>query len=129
MIQHGIDDVQKESFSDASLSHVLAISGMHVTYVIIGISFVLKKFDNRKSKYIFIVFLIFFAQFTGGSPSILRAVIMSILAIISKLVYRKSDTLNNISLSCLVILILNPYNILNLGFQLSFFRNFGNSVV
>lgn len=125
MIQLGIEPSQKEIFSDASLSHILAISGMHVSYVSIGISFILKKFDNRKSKYILIVFLICFAEFTGGAPSILRAVIMSILAIISKLIYRKSDTLNNISISCLLILILNPYNILNLGFQLSFLGTLG----
>lgn len=125
MIQLGIEDSKKEIFSDASLSHILAISGMHVSYVIIGISFILKKFGNRKSKYILIAFLICFAEFAGGAPSILRAVIMSILAIISKLIYRKSDTLNNISISCLLILILNPYNVLNLGFQLSFLGTLG----
>lgn len=125
MIRHGIDDIQKQYFSDASLSHVLAISGMHANYVIIGVGFVLKKFDNRKSKYIFIAFLMFFSQFTGASPSILRAVIMSCLLIIAKLVYRKSDTLNNIAISCIIILILNPYNILNLGFQLSYLGTLG----
>lgn len=125
MILTGIKDSEKEIFSDASLSHILAISGMHVSYVIVGISFILKKYDNRKSKYILIAFLICFAEFTGGAPSILRAVTMSILAIISKLIYRKSDTLNNISISCLLILILNPYNVLNLGFQLSFLGTSG----
>ena len=104
---------------------MLAISGMHANYVLMGIGYVLKKFDNRKSKYIFIVFLMFFSQFTGASSSILRAVIMSSLLIISKLVYRKSDTLNNIAISCIIILILNPYNIWNLGFQLSYLGTMG----
>ena len=54
-----------------------------------------------------------------------RAVIMSSIMIISKLVYRKSDTLNNIAVSCLLILIINPYYILNLGFQLSFLGTLG----
>lgn len=120
-----IEDTQKQTFSNASLSHVLAISGMHVTYVIVGCSWILNRFDKRKSKYVFIVFLIFFAQLAGGSPSVIRAVIMSSIMIASKIFYRKSDVINNISISCLIILIMNPYNILNLGFQLSFLGTLG----
>lgn len=120
-----IEDTQKQTFSNASLSHVLAISGMHVTYVIVGWSWILNRFDKRKSKYVFIVFLIFFAQLVGGSPSVIRAVIMSSIMIVSKIFYRKSDVINNISISCFIILIINPYNILNLGFQLSFLGTLG----
>lgn len=120
-----IEDTQKQTFSNASLSHVLAISGMHVTYVIVGCSWILNRFDKRKSKYVFIVFLIFFAQLVGGSPSVIRAVIMSSIMIASKIFYRKSDVINNISISCFIILIMNPYNILNLGFQLSFLGTLG----
>lgn len=120
-----IEDTQKQTFSNASLSHVLAISGMHVTYVIVGCSWILNRFDKRKSKYVFIVFLIFFAQLAGGSPSVIRAVIMSSIMIASKIFYRKSDVINNISISCFIILIMNPYNILNLGFQLSFLGTLG----
>lgn len=120
-----IDENQKHIFSNASLSHILAISGMHVTYVFIGFSWMLKVFDTRKSKYFFLCFLILYAQLTGASPSVVRAVIMCSIMIISKLVYRKSDSLNNIAISSLIILISNPYNILNLGFQLSFVGTLG----
>lgn len=120
-----IEDTQKQIFSNASLSHVLAISGMHVTYVIMGCSWILNKFDKRKSKYIFIIFLVFFTQLTGNSLSVIRAVIMSSIMIASKIFYRKSDVINNLSISCLIILIMNPYNILNLGFQLSFLGTLG----
>lgn len=120
-----IESNQRNVFSDASLSHILAISGMHVTYVVLGCSFFIKKLDKRKSKYFLIMFLIFFAELTGGSPSVIRAVIMNVIIITSKLVYRKSDTVNNISIACFIILIINPYNILNLGFQLSFLGTLG----
>ncbi|MBR2786311.1 MAG: ComEC/Rec2 family competence protein [Clostridia bacterium] len=122
---NNIEESQMKVFSNASLLHILAISGMHVTYIICGCSLVLKKFDKRKSKYVFIIFLIFFAMLTGGSPSVVRAVIMSIIMISSKILYRKSDTINNIGISCLVLLIANPYNIFNLGFQLSFLGTLG----
>lgn len=120
-----IDNQQKELFSNANLSHILAISGMHVSYVILGLGYFLKKISNRKSKYFLIVFLIFFAQFTGASPSVLRAVIMACLTLIASLIHRKSDTLNNIAFSSLIILILNPYSLFNLGFQLSFLGTLG----
>ena len=120
-----IDNEQKEIFSNANLMHILAISGMHITYIITFLNLIMKKCDNRKSKYFIIVFLIFFSQLTGGEPSVIRAVIMSCLILISKLFYRKSDTINNIAISCLFILLKNPYNILKLGFQLSFLGTLG----
>lgn len=120
-----IDNEQKEIFSNANLMHILAISGMHITYIITFLNLIMKKCDNRKSKYFIIAFLIFFSQLIGGEPSVIRAVIMSCLILISKLFYRKSDTVNNIAISCLFILLKNPYNILKLGFQLSFLGTLG----
>lgn len=120
-----IEEEQKTIFSSAGLSHILAISGMHVSFIIACLNFVLKHFDKRKSKYIFIIALLFFSIFTGGTPSVIRAVIMNIIYIFSKLVYRKSDTLTNISVAALMLLFLNPYNVLNLGFQLSFLGTLG----
>lgn len=120
-----IDNEQKEIFSNANLMHILAISGMHITYIITFLNLIMKKCDNRKSKYFIIAFLIFFSQLTGGEPSVIRAVIMSCLILISKLFYRKSDTINNIAISGLFILLKNPYNILKLGFQLSFLGTLG----
>lgn len=120
-----ISDEQKDIFSNASLSHILAISGMHVTYVIAIINFILKKIDSRISKILSIIILFFFAELTGGTFSVYRAVIMSSILILSKLIYRKSDTLNNIAISCLILIVNNPYCILNLGFQLSFLGTMG----
>ncbi|MBR2241185.1 MAG: ComEC family DNA internalization-related competence protein [Clostridia bacterium] len=48
-----IEEGQKQIFSDASLSHILAISGMHVSYIILGCSYILKKLGKRYSKYRF----------------------------------------------------------------------------
>lgn len=120
-----IEEEQRNIFSNANLSHVLAISGMHVSYFIMGIGVIFKKISTRTSKYIFIFLLIIFASITGASSSVLRAVIMSILTIISKLIYKKDNTLNNISFSALIILMYNPYYLFNLGFQLSFLGTLG----
>lgn len=60
-----ISDEEKMTYSNANLSHILAISGMHVSYVILGLSLILKKVGKRSSKLIFIVALILFASITG----------------------------------------------------------------
>ena len=94
-----IENQQKEIFCNASLLHVLAISGMHVSFVIVLASFTLKKADKKRGKIVIIFFLVFFMELTGSTPSVTRAVIMSCFSIISKLVYRKSDTINNITIN------------------------------
>lgn len=120
-----IENDYKKIYSQANLSHILAISGMHVGYVILLCSLFLKKCNKKISIYIIILILIFFMNLTGCSISVIRAVGMSILFLVSKLIYRKSDTINNIALSCLIILIINPYHLFNLGFQLSFLGTIG----
>lgn len=118
-----------EDFKNSNLSHILAISGMHVSYVLVGVEFTLKKvIKNKKLRnYILIFFLVFFILFTGGSASCIRACIMSSLIIFSKNIYRKSDFLTNLMLALDNILIINPYNIENIGMWLSFGGTIGLS--
>lgn len=112
----------KEDFQNSSLSHILAVSGMHVSFVIMSVVSFLSKLKSPKktSKLICIVFLIFFIFLTGETPSVKRACIMAILGIISQLVYRKSDTITSLSVSLLIILICNPFSIMDVGLILSF---------
>ena len=72
-----------ENFQNSSLSHILAVSGMHVSYIILGINFLFikMKFNKKKIKILTIIFLIFFMNLTGGVPSVKRACIMSIMSI------------------------------------------------
>lgn len=81
-----LDEI-KDNFKFSSLSHILAISGLHVVYVSFGIRFLLDFFiQKRRIKDILIIlFLVFFSVFTGGSPSCVRACIMSIMVILSRI--------------------------------------------
>lgn len=76
-------DIQ-ESFRNSNLSHMLAVSGAHVTYVILGITVILKKskISKKISKIITIILLIIFIFLTGATPSVTRACIMAIYIII-----------------------------------------------
>ena len=117
----------KSDFRDSNLSHVLAISGMHVSYIILTISFILSKLKIGKnfSKILTIIFLFFFIFLTKETPSVCRACFMGIYTIISSLIHRKPNIFISICISSLIILIINPYSILDLGFQLSFLGTIG----
>jgi len=117
----------KEQFSDSGISHILAVSGMHVSYVVMGVTFALKKVKLPKkiTSIITILFLIFFIFLTGEMPSVKRACIMTILLLGASILYRKSDVVTNISFSLLIILIQNPFSILDTGLILSFCATLG----
>lgn len=112
----------QEDFRDSSLSHVLAISGMHVSYVMIGITFVINKikFSKKMSKIVTILILLFFIILTGKTASVTRACFMSSYIILASLFHKKAHVLGSISISLLIILIINPYFILDIGLQLSY---------
>lgn len=126
-IKNELTEEQKENFKVSSLSHILAVSGMHITYVITGVIFLFVAFGKRKQTvYILtIIVIIFFMFLTEFTPSVVRAGIMAILVLLAFLVKRKSDVWINISLASLVILMTNPYAILSLSYQLSFLGTIG----
>lgn len=112
----------QEDFRDSSLSHVLAISGMHVSYVMLGITFLISKikFSKKMSKIVTILILLFFIILTGKTASVTRACFMSSYIILASLLHKKAHVLGSISISLLIILIINPYFILDIGLQLSY---------
>jgi len=120
-------DETKQNFQDSSLSHILAISGMHIIYVTLGVNFILDRITIRRKlkNILLIIFLVFFAFFTGGSPSCLRACIMAIMVLISELVYRQNSFYISLLVSLNIILLINPYNIESIGLWLSYFSTFG----
>lgn len=112
----------KENFKECNLSHMLAVSGAHLSYLIIGINIILSKkiFGKRTSKIITIFGIIIFMNITNMSPSIERAGISSIICIIASLIHRKPDSINAVAIAVLCTVIKNPLSILNVGMQLSY---------
>ncbi len=123
----GISDEVNNSFRQANLSHILAISGAHISYILLGLSTILSCLNiHKKWINIFtIIFLFVFMFLAGASPSIVRACIMAILNLVANIIFVKSDTFNNLGTSAFVILAFNPYAILDISFQLSFAGTIG----
>lgn len=121
-----IDEDIQENFRISGISHILAVSGMHVSYIILAFNHIFKKsLGKRKTKFIIILFLIFYMFLTGFSPSIVRASLMNILILGAEIFHRKKDFTTSISLSLLIILIYNPFLIENTGLQLSYLATIG----
>ena len=122
-----IDENLQEDFRDSNLSHILAVSGANVSYIIVSVTYIFNKMCFRKklSKIISIFLLFLFMLLTGCTSSVNRACIMAILMLIADLLYRKSDVYNNLAISALILLIINPYSILDIGFQLSYMGTIG----
>ena len=121
-----IDETIKESFSKSNISHILAVSGMHIGYIVLFCSILFDKLIGKKiSKFISILILLLYICIIGFSPSAVRAIIMALLVLSAKLFYRKSDVWTNLGLSLLSLLIYNPFLIKNVGLLLSFVATVG----
>lgn len=127
----GYDDYLQENLQDnfrkSSLSHILAVSGSHITYLILGITFLLSKMRIPKliRNVLIGMFLILFMCITGFSSSVVRAGTMVILLLLSVVVGRKNDIQTSMSLSLLIILLENPFKILDVGLLLSYLATIG----
>ena len=120
-IRDNISEDVQDDFRNANLTHMLAISGAHFSYVILIVSFICKKLKNKRlQQFILIGAIIFFMNLTGNTPSVVRAGIMSILLILSSILKRQNDIYTNISTSLLIQIINNPYVIFDVGLILSY---------
>lgn len=118
------DEIPKkvqENFKESNISHVLAVSGLHVSYIIIAISKSLEKIQGKRTSKITTIFIIILYMFiTNFSPSVVRAGLMGIISIAAKLTYNKNDIWTSIAISMLLILVYNPYLIISSGVLLSY---------
>jgi competence protein ComEC len=114
-----------QSFSKTGTLHVLAVSGLHagIIFMILNVltSFLLR-FKNGKQVQSLLVLLgiWYYAYVTGLSPSVCRASLMFSLMAIAKLSNRKTSSFNVVFMSAFILMILNPFIILDVGFQLSY---------
>lgn len=117
-----INEEIKENFRNSGIYHILVVSGAHMSYIIMGITYLLDKVNisSRKKAILKILGIIFFILLTTRSISVARAGIMGIITLGASFFYRRKDTINSVCLSMLIILIYNPYSINSISFQLSY---------
>jgi len=112
----------QDSFKKSGTMHILAISGLHIAIIVLVILYLFRIIGVKREIYytLTIIFLIFFALFTLSRPSVVRASIMACAFLVGMLLGRKVDVYNSLGFAALFILIKNPKDLFNVGFQLSF---------
>ena len=118
------------AYSSSGAMHVLAVSGLHVGIIYILISSALFFLDKIKHGIIFktifvLLFLWAFTFITGLSPSVLRASTMFSFVTIGKAFNRNTNIYNTLAASAILLLLINPFMITEVGFQLSYFAVIG----
>lgn len=115
-----------KSYSSAGAMHVLAVSGLHVGILYLLLSNLFKIFSRRKrGNYAIAILLIFFLWFyalmTGLSASVMRSSTMFTFIIIGERFLKRSACIyNTLSISAIVLIIVDPYVVYQVGFQLSY---------
>jgi len=117
-----LDPAVIKEFAGSGTIHLLAVSGLHVGFLILILS-MLSSIANLKGVYFIIInsaALLSYAVFTGASPSVIRAVLMAVILMLSKSMKRKLKFIDVIGSAGMISLLFEPNQIFNPGFILSF---------
>ncbi|MFC7681467.1 ComEC/Rec2 family competence protein [Paenibacillus sp. GCM10028914] len=120
--QGDLDPDTFAEFSRLGLTHILAISGMHVAVFVGSLLFIFSAFRiTRETSLTIVIFLIpVYVLLTGASPSIVRAGIMGMIGLYAARRGLLKDGMHILSAAALGMLLWNPYFLVNVSFQLSF---------
>ncbi len=115
----------KQDYINAGAMHILCVSGLHVGIIYLVINFLLgflrnNRFNNILKAILLLLSVWAYATITGLSPSVQRASLMITVFIFGNLLNRNRDTYNTLAISALILLLIDPYLIFNVGFQLSY---------
>lgn len=116
----------RQSFSKSGTAHLLAISGGNIALAALSMVVILRLLSvpRRWTYGITIAFLAFYCALTGAASSILRATIMVTLYLAGFLFKRESEILTSLAWAAILILLYDPLQLFDLGFQLSFISVF-----
>lgn len=109
-------------FVQTGTVHILAISGFNIGIIAFITLFFLKILRiPQRPRYILTIFiLVIYTFLTGASASVVRAALMGSIILLGALLEREADIFNSLSFAALIILLFNPNQLFEIGFQLSF---------
>ena len=120
-----LDTQSKSAFARAGLSHIMAVSGLHVGFIIAPFWIIIPYFWTRKhgkalGLLLLILILLSYAGITGFSPSVSRASVMAFFLTYGKLYHKINDSINLTAAAAITLLMYDPNQLFEIGFQLSF---------
>ncbi|HMB93521.1 MAG TPA: DNA internalization-related competence protein ComEC/Rec2 [Rhodothermales bacterium] len=125
-----LEEATLDRFARTGLMHLLAVSGLHVLmvgmvlYQFLGPFFTRLGFSWRRMQLLrsvaTVLVLVVYLFISGGSPSVVRAVVMAALFIGAGVFQRPAHPLNTLGVAAIVLLLIRPSHLFEAGFQLSF---------
>ncbi len=116
----GILEEDEIAMSEAGLTHLFAVSGLHCAFVLTLLGLLLPKSRQRLFAAVTIAVLLFYMMVAGMTPSVVRSCIMLIFLLLAPIFHRERDGLTSWSASLFVLLLANPYAAASVSLQLSF---------
>ena len=116
----------RQKYVTAGSMHILCVSGMHVGVIFMVFSYVLgfldkrNKWQNILKQSLLLILIWFYALLAGLAPSILRSTIMLSFVIVGDMIKRNGVLLNSLAASAFLLLCIDPSNLFNVGFLLSY---------
>ncbi|MEG2159455.1 MAG: ComEC/Rec2 family competence protein, partial [Clostridia bacterium] len=113
--------IDKDAFRRAGIIHVLAVSGLHIGFVVAIFAFILKKLHlNRWLRTVILIgAIVMYGYICGFPPSVMRAIIMTVVTLLYSALHRRTDLLSSLSISVIVILCARPLFLFDAGFLMS----------
>ncbi|MCC5915347.1 MAG: DNA internalization-related competence protein ComEC/Rec2 [Balneolaceae bacterium] len=120
-----LDPELRTSFSRSGLSHVMAVSGLHVGFVVAPFWLIIPlfwqyRFGKIAGITILTLLLVGYAGLTGFTPSVCRASLMAWFLTCAKLFHKARNSINLTAAAATILLLINPHQLFEVGFQLSF---------
>ena len=116
-----------DSFANAGISHIVAVSGMHLSIFFTALGFIFSSFHmHRKFALVFsLPCIVIFVSTAGFSPSVCRAALMLLLMILAALISERYNSVTALFFALGIILAFTPYSLFAPGLVLSFAATFG----
>lgn len=121
--RQGVDDVLQNQLARTGTAHLVAVSGMHLLFLVSFLLLVVGQ-NFRRRLTLCVPLMVFFALGVG-SPSVLRACILQSTALLTPLLHRDEDRATSLALALSVLLFFNPFACASIGLQLSFAASLG----
>lgn len=126
-----LEKEERKLYNNLGLSHILAVSGLHISIISTTLIYILTKLNiHRDIKYMLvIIFLMLYGYIIDFQISIIRATTMLLLIYIAKILHKPWDIENNLYIAAFVSLVINPYNLFSVSFQLSYIATAGIVII
>lgn len=120
--RQNLPDELMDDLSTSGTVHVISISGLHLAIIASFGYFALRllMIPFKMQRVLLIIGIVFYAMMVGPSPPVTRSTIMIVLFLFAQLIGRRGDTLNVLALAAVVVAVVNPADVMTIGYQLSF---------